>query len=334
MPKTKNFSRRIEILDRLLGGHRRYRIEELLSRLNDSLELAGFKPIGKRTLYYDLDYLRFDKHAPVHTPSGSDPYYYYTSRFSLQDIPLNEEEVDYLRQAAEILRKAMPHLLGTELDELVSKLENRIHTNTPDRESFIQFESHTEAMGSEWIEKLFSAIRGKVALRLVYQPYGSPPAAEKVFFPYLLKEYRSPWFVIGRFRDGKKVVNLALDRIRLIRNSSADFEENDLFDPETFFRHVIGVSLPYAGEVQTVEVKVSPSLVPYIRTKPIHHLQEEIKAYADGSVRFSIPLYINYELKSTLLGFGADVEVLRPDSLRAEMADILRRASGRYGVQR
>ena len=334
MPQTKNFSLRVEVLDRILGGLKRYRFEELLVKLNESLELAGLTPIGRRTLYYDLEFLRMEKNAPLHTPSEGDQRYYYTRRFSLQDIPLSEEEVDYLRQAVEILKKAMPHMLGTEMEQLVSKLENRILTNTPDKENIIQFESHTEAMGSHWIERIFGAIRGKAALRVVYKPYHLPESDEKVFFPYLLKEYRSRWFVLGRYKDEGRIVNLALDRIKSIRNSSAEFEQNDLFDPDDYFRHIVGVSLPYDSEVQEVQIKVSASLVPYIRSKPIHRLQEIVREYVDGSIKVSMPLYINYELKSTLLGFGREVEVLKPESLRLEMAEILKKTQDNYSRRR
>jgi predicted DNA-binding transcriptional regulator YafY len=186
-------------------------------------------------------------------------------------------------------------------------------------------------LGSQWIEKLFSAIRGKSALRVVYKPYRQPDAEEKVFFPYLLKEYRSRWFVLGKYKGGDRVVNLALDRIQSVRNSSVEYEENDIFDAELYFKHIVGVSLPYDGEVQEVQVKVKPSLAPYILTKPIHRLQQVVKEYADGGIRISIPLIVNYELRSTLLGFGRDVEVVKPESLRTEMAQVLQDAHVIYG---
>jgi predicted DNA-binding transcriptional regulator YafY len=316
MPITKNFSRRIEILDRILDGIRRYEIDDLLLCLNGSLENIGLKRIGKRTLYYDIQYLEYEKNAPIHKPEPGDARYYYTTPFSLRNLPLTEDEIDDLKQATEILKKAMPFMLGNEMSELIAKLEQQIVTNTDDRSGIIQFESHTESIGSHWIEKLFAAIRSKAALRISYKPFMQDQAEEKVFFPYLLKEYRSRWFVLGRIEGGEKVYNMALDRIMGIRNSAVPFVENDLLDPDAFFRHLIGVSIPYDAEVQDVIIKVSPSLAPYIRTKPVHRLQEIIKEYADGGLKIRIPLYLNYELKSALLGHGEGIEVLQPQSLR------------------
>jgi predicted DNA-binding transcriptional regulator YafY len=53
--------------------------------------------------------------------------------------------------------------------------------------------------------------------------------------------------------------------------------------------------------------------------------------YANGDIRVSIPLYVNYELRSTLLGFGKDIVVLKPATLRREMKEILQEAAKSYG---
>ena len=331
MPDTKYFIERIEILDQILGGIRRYEREQLLERLNESLVTAGMKPISARTLHNDLKYLKEDKGAPLHTPRGPDNRYYYTRPFSLWNMPLDETEVDHLRQAVDILKKAMPHMLGTEMENLVSKMENRLDTNVEGKGDIIQFERHTQASGSHWIKQLFTAIRLKAALRVSYQPYQAPEPVEKVFFPYLLKEYRSRWFVFGKYQGEKRVVNLAIDRVKQIRNSAAEYEKNDVIDSDRFFQNLIGVSLPYDGQVEQVVIRVRSSLAPYIRSKPIHRLQEVEHTYANGDIRVSIPLYVNYELRSTLLGFGKDVEVLKPVKLRRELKEILQEAAGRYG---
>lgn len=326
----KNFSRRVDILDGILGGIRRYKVRELLDRLNRQLAEEGLPTIAIRTLYNDLDYIEHEMGAPLHRPSTEDPNCYYTRLFSVRNLPLTEEELGHLKEAVEILRRAMPFMLGREMEQLVSKLENRIATQVGDRSGVIRFEGHTQASGSEWIESLFTAIRERCALRVCYKPYHKE-AEERVFFPYLLKEFRSRWFVMGRYEGGAQVVNLALDRIESVRNSSAAFVENDLLDPESYFRNLIGVSIPYGAEVQEVELRVSASLAPYVRTKPIHHLQEVVEEYDDGSLRVRMPLYLNYELRSVLLGYGGDVEVIGPEALRVQYRQELERMLALHG---
>lgn len=331
MPVTKHFQERLEILDTILGGIRQYDKGKLLNRLNLSLMMAGKPEISERTLFNDIKYLKYEKNAPLHTPEPGDPYYYYTRRFSIREMPFTEEEVDQLREATEILKKAMPHMLGNELEQLVAKLEHRIATNTEDRPDIIQFEQHTQASGSQWIEPLFSAIRARATLRIKYKPYHHPEAAERVFSPYLLKEFRARWFVLGRYEQLPMVTNLALDRILSIRNSSARYEKNDILDPSAYFDHLIGVSIPAESMVQDVVIRVAPSLAPYVLTKPIHFKQEVLSREEDGSLTLRIPLHLNYELRSALLGYGNEIEVLAPEALRADMRRVLNEAAGRYG---
>jgi len=330
MPVTKHFQERAEILDTLLGGVRRYTKEEPLNKLNDALALAGKPEISERTLFNDLKYLRDEKHAPLHKPEPGDQRYYYTRRFSIREMPFTEEEVDHLREATVILKKAMPHMLGNDLEQLVSKLEHRIATNTEDRPEIIQFEQHTQASGSQWIEPLFSAIRARATLRINYKPYHHPEPAERVFSPYLLKEFRARWFVLGRYENLAMVTNLALDRIVSIRNSSAPYVKNDILDPTAYFDHLVGVSIPPESTVQDVVIRVAPGQAPYVLTKPIHFKQEVINRGEDGTLTLRIPLHVNYELRSALLGYGHDIEVVAPEELRTELSRVLHEAAGLY----
>ena len=68
---------RIEILDEILRGARKYTFVDLMEKLNGSLELAGYPEISRKTLFNDLKFLKEEKGAPINKPTHSDPYYYY-----------------------------------------------------------------------------------------------------------------------------------------------------------------------------------------------------------------------------------------------------------------
>ncbi len=330
MPVTKNFALRIEILDELLGGLRKFSFEDLKTRLNERLEYAGHRPISEKTLYNDLKFLREDKSLPIHRPTRHDPTYYYTEKRSIKDLPFSDEELDYLKQAAEVLKKAAPFMTGGDIELIVNKLENKIHTNIPDRLQVIQFEDHTLATGDHWLESLFTAIKQKAVLRLVYKTFKDKEAIGTIFHPYLLKEYRNRWFLFGRVGRTNNLTIRALDRIVDIRNSAESFIENDLFDPDSYFRHLVGVSIPLNGRIESVEILVKRKLVPYIKSKPVHKLQEILKEHKNGDIIIRIPLYINHELKSVLLGYGSGIQVRRPDFLRNELIKELIEAQKLY----
>ena len=323
MPLTKNAQLRIEILDEILSGINKYTFQNLLKRINEKMIFAGFCEIGEKTLYNDLKYLREEKNAPVHRPNAFDNTYYYTEKFSIKDLLLGEEEVDYLKQAAEILKRLSPFLIGPEIDEIIAKLENKVHTNVPSREQIIQFETHTQSAGGNWLQSLFSAVKEKSALRIIYKPFSKTEPKELIFHPYLLKQYRNRWFVFGREEYNNYVTNLALDRIVSIKNSSTSFVQNDLFSPDDYFKHLVGVSMPRNSPIEDVVIRIKATTVPYLTSKPIHNLQEITKTYKNGDVQIKIPVYINYELESTIMSYGKALEVLKPEVLRNNLKELM-----------
>lgn len=308
---------RIEILDEILRGARKYTFVDLMEKLNSSLELAGYPEISRKTLFNDLKFLKEEKGAPINKPTHSDPFYYYTEKFSIKNITLDEDELYLLRQASEILKKAAPFQISSEIDLIISKLDNRIETNS--NNTVIEFENNNLLQGLEYIKPIFEAITSKSALKISYQSFNSKMQNDIIFSPYLLKEYRNRWFVFGRASDYNTISVLGLDRIKKIGNSKEEFNESLNFNSEKYFSNLIGVSIPRDSEVQSIEIKVKAELVPYIITKPIHKNQEVVKKYTNGDILIKIDLIVNYELKSLIQSYGSGMVVKKPLSVKEDI---------------
>lgn len=317
MSATKNQNLRLEILDELLST-RKWTLEELLGRINEKLA-DGATTIDKRTLFRDIKYLSETKDAPIHRPEKKDRLYYYTEPFSLKNIPLDEDDMASLKNAIQILRQVDNFQLVNEVDEVIKRLENKIHVRTADQATYIQFEKHTSALGHEYINDLFEAIKNKVALRIHYQPYTQPAPTEKIVYPYLLKEFRNRWFLFGGEKNAKRITIYALDRIKKIKPASDQYLENNLFAPNEYFKHLIGVSVPEGAKPEIIEIKVFKQAVPYLLSKPIHFNQQTLKSFKDGSILIQLNVIVNYELKSILLSYGSGIEVKKPKVFREAM---------------
>lgn len=317
MPETRKPKERAEILDELLR-HNRWTGKELLERLNEKLVEIDEEPITDRTFKRDLEYLE-SKGAPLIRPRKGNMTYSYGEKFSLKEIPLDGEELQALKQATSILKTVDNFQIMGELDLIIGKLENKIHTNVPDNQTIVQFENHTHASGSEKFHELFEAIQGQTSLEITYHSYKHENPRKYVVHPYLLKEYRNRWFLLCRSGNTKRILTLGLDRIKKIRVSKSEFIANDLFDPDTFFDKVIGVSMDYNDQPKEIILKVYPVSVRHIESKPIHKNQELLKKEPDGSLIIKLDLIINYELKATIKGLGEGVEVIEPAALREEI---------------
>lgn len=332
MPENKNFALRLEIIDECLRNNlRKWSLKVLLDVVNERLEERYGKKTSKRTLQNDIRHLIDDKNAPIEKrKEGSTTYFSYTDKqFSIKNLPLNEEEITQLKDVINILRQVNNFSIVDEVSAIVSKLENTINVHTEPEVPIIQFEKHEMTFGTQYINDLYEAIKGKTALKLSYRPFSKKPD-QFICYPYLLKEYRNRWFMIGR-REGMNVVTIfALDRIQQFTPSFVPFVDNNLFDPETYFNNLVGVTLPVGGLVQKIDLKVTPAQAPYIRTKPIHSSQKIIKEYKNGGLVIRLMLIPNFELRSLLLSYVPDITVLTPAGLVREIKELLKKAVNQY----
>jgi len=328
MSITKNQHLRLDILDQLLAS-KKWTLEELLSRMNRSLEDHDIS-INRRTLFRDVKHLIENENAPIHRPKKNDNLYYYTEDFSRKNIPIDQDDIATLKNAIQILKGVDNFQLMDDVDGVIKRLENKIHISAPDAAEVIQFEKHTYSKGHDYFSDLQEAIQSKVALRLWYQPYSQLQPTEQIVHPYLLKEFRNRWFLFARENKAMRITIYALDRIKKLQLSKEPFTENNLFDPKEYFKHLIGVSIPEGAKPQKIEIKVYPQSVPYVLSKPIHLNQEIIKRFKDGSILITLDLIINYELKSILLSYMDGIEVKKPLKLRADMKSIISGLSKLY----
>jgi len=319
MAGTRNQEERIEVLDKLFSNNRKWTSKELISKIADE---TGSSPIDQRTLFRYFNYLE-EKGAPLHRPERADGHYYYKHRFSIKEIILDAEEVASLKKAIDILKEVDNFELLEEVDTIIKKLENRIHANISEVITIVQFEKHTISSGHEYINDLLEATKGRVALRVSYQPYSQLNATERIVHPYLLKEFRNRWFLFGREHEAKRITIYALDRIKKIKPSQQEYVRNDLFDPNEYFKFLIGVSVPEGAKPETIEIKVHKQSVPYILSKPIHFNQEITKKNKDGSMIIRLNLIINYELKSILLSYADGIEIKKPAHFKNEMKRVI-----------
>ena len=203
-------------------------------------------------------------------------------------------------------------------------------TNIEGRLGIIQFEHHVRAAGTERLQDLFEAIKGKTVLRITYQPFGKEER-EHIIHPYLLKEFRNRWFLLGRIDGHAFVTNLALDRMKKVKPILRHaYVENNVFDPDAYFDHLIGVTWPDGAQPETITLRVSAAIYPYIHTKPIHHSQTVVREYRDGSRRITLRLVNNYELRMALMSMGPGVVVEGPEELRKTMVEMYREGLKHY----
>ncbi len=317
MPVNRNALIRYRTIDKCLQNRRRkWTIEDLITACSDALyEYEGVdKEVSMRTIRLDLKTMRSPQlgyNAPI-VVTEKKYYRYEDPYYSIANIPLTPQDLSILQEVSHLLRQFKGFSHFNDVNEMVSKLEDKIHSEQYHQAPAIDFEKNDLLTGLEWLDILYKSIVTKTTVMLSYQSFKARIPSDILFYPYLLKEFRNRWFVLGMKKQSKEIVTFALDRIQKITIHEKElFVAHKNFQPHNYFQHIIGVTRNMAAQPTHIVFWASNYHAPYIKTKPIHSSQKMVEEVKDGT-HFSIDIIPNFELERELIGFGEGLKVLSP----------------------
>lgn len=173
------------------------------------------------------------------------------------------------------------------------------------------------------------AIRENHCLLVTYQSFTKGHASTFEVEPYCVRMCQQRWYLLARSREHDMLRIYAFDRMHALESTSTQFQLPAGFDAQEYFA-------PYFGVVTTPEVKVERIVVRargnhrhYVRTLPIHKSQKEImngEDYAD----FELYLAPTFDFLMEILKRGDMIEIISPESVRARLADWIRKTGALY----
>jgi len=335
MPVNRNALIRYRTIDSCLQNRRRkWTLDDLIDACSDAIyEYQGIMTgVSRRTIQADIEMMRSNKlgyEAPIVVVDRK--YYTYEDKnYSITNIPLNNQDMQVLGEVSDLLKQFKGFSHFTDLNEMVSKLEDKIYTQKTQSAPVIDFEKNDNLKGLEWIEVIRKAIVAKKAICITYQSFKAREASTFCFSAYLLKEYRNRWFLLGVAHvRNQPLLNLALDRIQSITDHEDAYRENTDIDFSTYYNDVIGVTKSPGQRDCEVVFWIDNANAPYVITKPLHHTQKLLRDDVDGKI-FSIKVIMNFELERELLGFGPKMRVLGPRILVKQIKQQLQKTLDRY----
>ena len=146
--------------------------------------------------------------------------------------------------------------------------------------------------------------------------------------PLFLKEYRNRWYLISFDTSKKDIITYALDRIKdpMVLEDEAELPID--FSPEAYFQDTIGITT-YKGKTEKIVLKTNPVAAKYIASQPLHHSQKLLSEDKESSV-FELNILISEELIRTVLGYGGEIEVLEPKSLKEILSERIQQMAAIY----
>ena len=338
MPLNRATLIRISTIDKCLQNrYRRWTINDLIDACTDALaEYEGrSNPISRRTFQNDLALMRSDRlgyNAPI-VVRDNKYYEYEDPDYSITHLPLNDEGLDALNSALDILRQlqGFPQLASS--IDTISKLNEQISRQRKNSVPVMDIEYVEGYKGAKFIGEIYEAVRKQQTIIIEYKSFKARQQKTLAVYPYLLKEYRNRWFLIGEKASNRvpQVNIFALDRIHSVRvDKSQPFKRCVDFDPEHFFDDTIGVTKGIHDKARRILINIDRHQAPYVESKPFHKSQVVEQRFQDGGIQISLKVVINNELERLILGYGGHAEVVDPPELRARIAESIALAHSHY----
>ena len=216
------------------------------------------------------------------------------------------------------------------LEDVISNLEFRFGVK-PDTENIVSFDHNDLLKGTEFLGELIESALNHQPLNLLYRTFAGNERFA-ILHPYHIKQFNNRWFLIGlqEGSHGNYITNKALDRIVKFSRANVPFIPNTEIDFNEYFKDIVGVTLPEDHPVaEEVLLKFDEARFPYVVNKPIHPSQE-----VEDEEQRIIKLMVrpNKELEARIFSYGNQVEVLKPEWLRRQIAEKIENLLKKYSI--
>lgn len=297
---------------------------ELLNKLADHDFV-----VSSRTLDDDIYKMRHDEqlkmYAPISFCRKAYAYYYTDPDYSIDKLQLSDAQ---LRSFEAIVHLMQPYK-GTQIvrefegamEKIIRGVDQLRNEKINNRHQTIAVEQAPYYKGFDYIDPIKQAIDNHQPICIQYQKFESPKTDDHHFHPYLLKEYKGRWYVLGYSERRHYIITLGLDRIEKITPVDKPFRKNDSLNLEDFFKHTIGIT--HTGPVEDIVLWFSRSMGNYIKTQHLHLSQKVVEETTEGIV-ISLRLRINFELLALLLSYVPHIAIVKPRALQNKFQELLR----------
>ncbi|MCW5906328.1 MAG: WYL domain-containing protein [Chitinophagales bacterium] len=332
MPLNREAYTRYRLIDARLRKKPYPQLEDLIEHVSGKFD----KPVSKRTVQLDLQEMRYNQalnfNAPIVYDKKEKFYRYSDESYSINNLPVTADELHGLDFAISILNQ-FKHLPAIkEFEDAIIKIAGTVQMNKDARgeSDHIQLDKPFIIKGIEFVEPILKAISERRVIKFTYQKHGSDTTTQNLLEPYIIRESKNFWYVIGNGISKKehKILTFALDRILDLQLTGQTFSDEKI-DKKNFYKNVLGVTVA-EGKPEKVLLSFSPLQGKYVKTLPIHHSQQIVKETAN-ELRVSLNLVVNTELKMQLLSYGSNVKVLQPKTLAEELKQTAEKMVELYG---
>lgn len=321
MPHIKNALIRYRIIDKCIRNQ--YKPFPSKRDLREACEESLFGSTGgahicDSTIEKDMYAMKIEHDAPIKYSKLEKGYFYEDKDFTLNDIPLTDNDMEAISFAAHTLMQFKDVDLFRQFGSAIDKIVDHLAVSQDqDSQQFVQFEATIADGGNEYLTSILEAIKLKRLIQFEYASFVTGELKLRKVTPLLLKQYRNRWYLIS-FDDSKNdYITYALDRIEGLEILKETVSQPIDFDPDNYFKHAVGIT---SGNTAPTDVRLKVSLIAakYLDSLPIHASQKVVEMNQDHFI-FCLKVNISEELIREIMSYGGDIAVIEPLELKEEV---------------
>ena len=308
---NKTALRRILEIDRLIRDGGRPSATELAARFE----------VTARTIYRDLAYLRDQLNAPLawHRLSDTSGGYYYTNpSYALPVNFVQRQEMTGLLLAGKLVEVAKGQPRGAAFFTLVRQLRKLL-----DKDDLVMIDNEVAAFdyvaqrtrftSSRLVELTGRALRNKKQITgSLYKP--ERESWERFSFEtYNLVNLNGAWYLLGRLVEKDERRAIPLNRVRGLKETEESYDVPKGFTLDEALDDAFGFNL--SGEPYRVRLRFRGQAAQLVAERD-WHASQRLLFEPDGRLTLTLQTTHLEELSRWVIGFGGEVEILGPATLR------------------
>lgn len=304
--------------------------------LKEIIEVQLSINVCEKMINEDIKAMRDDSllgyYAPIAYNNSKKAYYYTDRDYTIRAFGLNENDINAIMFYAKAINQYKEYEVFEDFSNAIEKVLDAVNirkgVSTKEQARIIvQTEATPKFTGNELIPQIVKAIDSNLLIEIDYQKFCDEAPNCKEVEPYLLKEDRHRWYVIGRTLLNKRITTYSLDRIKRLTISDKKFTPIE-FDFNEYFTYSFGITVP---DSEPLEVIMSFNRLQgfYLKTLPIHHTQK-ILIDNENEFRISVKAKPSWEFYEKILGYGGTVKVHSPQIVIDNLKSIAEKIIIRY----
>lgn len=185
-----------------------------------------------------------------------------------------------------------------------------------------------KSLGLESIFLLVHAIKNNQEIEFTHKKYWESFCSKKILQPYMVKESKNRWYVVGFEQVSNQIKTFGLDRIFEIELLKTKFKKPSKLVIKSLFENSFGII--YENQPpQKIILEFSSFQANYVKSLPLHKSQ---KVISENESSCTIQLFIHptYDFIMEILSMGSEVKVIEPLDFKEKIKKILIESLNNY----